>query len=87
MALAPEQVDAIVGILNSTAAGANPVPAIRAALPGLTVSRCDALDMRGEAVFQKLAGHQLFLVDTRDHCWRIVTDPAQASGVVVAADD
>lgn len=87
MALAPDTVDAVLGILNTTAAGANPVPAIRAAFPGLTVSRVDALDMRGESVFQQLAAFQLFLVDTSDHCWKIVTDPAAASGVVVTAKD
>lgn len=87
MALAPETVDAVLGILNTTAAGANPVPAIRAACPGITASRVDALDLRGETCFQVLDAFQLFLVDTRDHCWKIVTDPADASGVVVAAKD
>lgn len=87
MALAPEQIDNIVGILSATAAGQNPVPAIRQAWPGMMVSRCDALDMRGETVFRNLDTFQLFLVDASDHCWRIVDQPEQATGVVVAAKD
>jgi len=26
----------------------------------------------------------LFLVDASDHCWRITSDPAQATGIVLA---
>jgi len=28
----------------------------------------------------------LFLVDASDHCWRITSDPASATGIVLARD-
>jgi hypothetical protein len=40
--------------------------------------------MGPEVPYRQLAGADLYLVDGRDHCWRITTDPGFATGVVLA---
>jgi hypothetical protein len=84
MALTPQQLDGIGQLLVSLAPDINPLPALRASLPGLAVSRCDASDMRGETAFRLAGAYQVFLVDTASHCWRMVDNPDHASGVVIA---
>lgn len=66
-------------------AAANPLGDFRKNFPGLSLTRCDAQDMSGEAAFREYAKYELYLVDGRDHCWRITDDPAAATGIVVAA--
>ncbi len=83
MSLSAAQLTTLAEVL-AAAPDANPLPALRQALPGLAVTRCDAEDMRGEQAFDRVAGFLLYLVDTASHCWRIVGEPAQASGVVIA---
>jgi hypothetical protein len=85
MTLSPEQLSGLERLLLAVDAGANPLPQIRAGFPGISVSRCDADDMRGESPYRHSGGYDLFLVDTSNHCWRIVDDPLAASGVVIAA--
>jgi hypothetical protein len=85
MALSPEQLSGVENLLQTREAGANPLPQIRAGFPGLLVTRCDAEDMRGEAPYRRSGAYDLFLVDTSNHCWRIIDDPQAASGVVIAA--
>lgn len=63
----------------------NPLADFRKRFPGLSLTRCDAQDMSGEAAYREYAGFNLYLVDGRDHCWRITDDPAAATGFVVAA--
>jgi len=52
--------------------------------PGLSFTRCDAADLSEEPFFRRYAGFDLYLVDGRSHCWRITSDPARATGVVIA---
>lgn len=85
MALAPEQLRGVESLLQASATGINPLPQIRAGFPGLLVTRCDAEDMRGEAPYRRSGGYDLFLVDTSNHCWRVIDDPQAASGLVIAA--
>ena len=40
--------------------------------------------MSEEAPFRRLVNADLYLVDGRQHCWRITRDPAIATGVVFA---
>jgi len=49
------------------------------------VAGCEAEDMRGETPFCRLPSFDLFLVDAASHCWNLVPDPVDASGVIVAA--
>jgi hypothetical protein len=52
--------------------------------PALTLTRCDAADVDAEIPFREYPGVSLFLVDAHDHCWRITSDPARATGIVLA---
>jgi hypothetical protein len=56
----------------------------RQRFPWLSVTRCDASDMDAETPFRVYPGLRLFLVDASDHCWRITSDPALATGIVLA---
>ena len=85
MALTSAQVQGIESLLLASASGINPLPQIRAGFPGLQATRCDADDMRGESPYRRSGGYDLFLVDTSNHCWKIVDDPQLAGGVVIAA--
>jgi len=85
MALSQEQLDQVGALLLHVAPGANPLPELRAAFPGLVFSRCDASDMSGETAVARAGSYDLFLVDNSEHCWRIVSDPHSAGGVVIAA--
>lgn len=87
MPLTPQQLDGLDQLLVPLAPAVNPVPLIRAGFPGLSVSRCDASDMRGETPYRRAGDYDVFLVDTASHCWRIVDDPQDAGGVVIAVHD
>lgn len=84
MALTTAQLDAIAGLLASAAPTANPLATLRQGIDGVTFSRCARADMSGEAPFRRLPSCDLHLVDTAGHCWRLVADPAEASGVILA---
>ena len=75
----------IDGLLANPAAGGNPLPDFRGTFPGLSLTRCDAFDMRDEQVFREYPAFNLYLVDGRDHCWHITRDLTAATGIVVAA--
>ena len=68
-----------------TPAAGNPLAEFRTRFPGLSLTRCDASDMSTEQAFREYPAFNLYLVDGRDHCWRVTHDPAAATGVVVAA--
>jgi hypothetical protein len=85
MALSVRETGAIAGVVAIAAPGVDPVAALRLEFPGLMVSRCDALDMRDETPFHTTPTFDLYLVDTSSHCWRVVVDPNEASGVIVAS--
>lgn len=74
----------IDGLLASPPAAANPLADFRTRFPGLSLTRCDASDMSSEQAFREYPKFKLYLVDGRDHCWRITDDPAAATGIVVA---
>lgn len=75
----------IDGLLAAPPAEANPLANFRQNFPGLSLTRCDATDMSGEAAFREYPKFNLYLVDGRDHCWHLTDDPASATGIVVAA--
>ena len=56
----------------------------RRRFPRLSLTRCDVSDMDAETAFRVYPGMSLFLVDASDHCWRITSDPSQATGIVLA---
>jgi hypothetical protein len=84
MTIAPAQVTEIDAALASASADAKTVASLRELAPGLMVTRVDALDMRDETPFRIYEKVSLFLVDGRDHCWKITQDPASATGIALA---
>lgn len=57
--------------------------ALRARLPEIALLRCDAGDLLEEP-YRRFAGVDLHLVDSRDHCTVMTSDPMRATGVLVA---
>jgi hypothetical protein len=84
MSLSTEQLEAITGLLLRSQPGSNPLPALRREILGISIAGCDAEDMRGETPFRRLPTCDLFLVNSARHCWSLVADPGDASGVIVA---
>ena len=74
----------IDGLLATPPEG-NPLADFRKNFPGLSLTRCDAQDMSGEQAYREYPRFNLYLVDGRDHCWRITDDLAAATGIVVAS--
>ena len=83
--ITPDDLVRIDDLLATPSTGGNPLTDFRGAFPGLSLTRCDAFDMRDEQAFREYPAFNLYLVDGRDHCWHITDDPAAATGVVVAA--
>jgi hypothetical protein len=65
-------------------ADASGLAEFRGRFPSLSPTRCDASDIDAETPYREYPGLSLFLVDAHDHCWRITSDPARATGIVVA---
>jgi hypothetical protein len=84
MSVSAESLVAIGDLLESAGAGAATVAELRRRFPGLTVTRCDAHDVVDETPFQTFAGCNLYLLDGRDHCFKITSDPAAATGLVLS---
>lgn len=84
MALLAQQIDAVGQALLAAPAPGSPVARLRVDFPGLALSQCDASDVRGETPFLQAGAYDLFLVATDQHCWRLVGDLQQASGVLIA---
>lgn len=84
MGLSTEQIDRMSRLAAASSGAREAAAALRSAYPGLRVSRVDALDMRGETPVRRLPRCDLFLVDSRSHCWTVTCDPQAASAVVVA---
>lgn len=57
--------------------------ALRLKFPHLAFIRCDASDVT-ETPFRSFPAFDLHLLDSTDHCAQITTDPARATGVVLA---
>ena len=83
--ISQEDLSRIDELLVAPPAGGNPLAEFRSRFPGLSLTRCDASDMSSEAAFREYPKFNLYLVDGRDHCWRVTHDPAAATGIVVAA--
>lgn len=56
----------------------------RSRFPGKSLTRCERSDMGAEEPFRRFVALDLYLVDAREHCWRITADPEAATGVVLA---
>lgn len=56
---------------------------LRRRFPGRSFTRCDDSDMT-DTPYRSFERLNLYLVDARDHCVQVTTDPAVATGVVLA---
>ena len=59
------------------------VAGVRHRFPSLTITRCDASDVDTETPVLTVDRFSVFLVDGSDHCWRLTTDAARATGLVL----
>ncbi len=89
MGLGADELAAIDELLAAESASASSDHAgaradFRRRFPRLSLTRCDVSDMDAENPFRVYPGMSLFLVDASDHCWRITSDPSQATGIVLA---
>ena len=85
MTISLDQFENIASLLVQFPRGENPVPAVRASYPELAISRCDADDMREEKPLCRAGDFDVFLVDTSNLCWKIINEPATATGLILAA--
>ncbi|WP_159726222.1 hypothetical protein [Methylosinus sp. Ce-a6] len=84
MPIATEQLEAIDATLATAAADQAAVSALKQVAPGLSAMRCDKADIQDETPFRSYEKCDLFLIDGRDHCVKITSDPSIATGLVVA---
>jgi len=85
MGLSSDQIEQISGLAAASPGAREAAASLRSAYPELRVTRVDAMDMRGETPVRRLPRCDLFLVDSRSHCWTVTGDP-QAATVVVVVD-
>lgn len=86
MSVGAEELRAIDAALATSAADGSAVAALRRLAPGLTVTRCDAADLREETPFRAYTRCALYLLDGREHCAKITSDPARATGLVLVSN-
>jgi hypothetical protein len=84
MPFTASEVDQIAALLSGDQAAPEVLAAFRSRFPGRSLTRCDASDMSAELPLRRLANADLYLVSGRNQCWQITTDPAIATGVVLA---
>ena len=84
MPLMIEQIDTVTALLVSADPTGHPLATLRQRMAGISFSRCDRADMSGETPYRRLPSCDLYLVDTAGHCWRLVSDPIEASGFILA---
>ncbi len=89
MGLGIDELGAIEELLGtepvaSSGGDAQALAGFRRRFPRLSVTQCDASDVDIETPFRVYPGVSLLLVDASDHCARFTSDPARATGIVVA---
>lgn len=83
MALNDEDLGVIGEMLASAPADGQVFLALRQRFPGLSWTRCDASDVV-ESPFRTFGAYDIHLMDAADHCVTITSDPARATGIVLA---
>lgn len=82
MSLSPDDIATITGLLAEAGPGPAAAQEIRKRYPKLAITRCDASDVT-EDPYAVAGSFDLHLLDTRDHCVQLTTDPACATGLVL----
>ena len=83
MALGPDELKVIDGVLSAPDADAGVFAQLRSRFPHLSWTKCDASDVP-ETPFRTYSRFEVHLVDRSDHCVEITADPARATGIVLA---
>jgi hypothetical protein len=85
MGLSADDMSVLSGLGNAAPDVAALAAAARARWNGLRVTVVDALDVRGETPALETASADVFLLGSDGHCWSMTSDPAAASGLMLAA--
>ena len=84
MALSADDLAQIEELLAAPDADTRAFHELRRRFPELSLTRCDASDLDAEAPYREYGRFNLYLVDGGEHCWRLTSDPEQATGLVLA---
>lgn len=84
MAISADALNQIRSLLEGDGPVAERIASLRKALPGVSLTRCDASDMDAETPVLETAGFDVYLIDTSEHCVRITTQPDAATGLIIA---
>ena len=82
MTIGAEELARIETLLGGEDA-ANAPAQLKALFPKLSLTRADPSDMGVEEAYREFPAFTLYLVDGRDHCWHITTDPSLATGLLL----
>lgn len=85
MGLSADDMSVLSGLGNAAPDVATLAAAARARWNGLRVTVVDAVDVRGETPVLETASARVFLLGSDGHCWSMTTDPAAATGLMLAA--
>ena len=77
-------IEELLAVESASAQDGSALAGFRQRFPNVSLTRCDLSDIDSETPLRVYAGISLFLVDSSDHCARITSDVARATGIVVA---
>jgi len=83
MAVDVDELREIDRMLSTPDVGAHAFAELRRRFPHLSWTRCDASDVI-EAPFRSYPVFDIHLLDSADHCSQITSDPARATGIILA---
>ncbi len=84
MAIEASAIAQLVALLDALPPATNPRVSLLKHFPDWTISCCDAEDMRDEVPHCQAGRYTVFLLDSREHCWRMTDALDMATGVVLA---
>lgn len=82
--IAEERLDQITEIVRRAGLNAQTVSALRAAFTEIHFTHCSDDDIGVGQPARSADGFNLYLVDGREHCLVLTSDPQNATGVVLA---
>lgn len=83
MAMNAEDLQAIEVLFADAGPEMESIAALRRKFPHLSWTECDDSDV-AETPFRSYARVDIHLLNSKDHCAQITSDPAGATGVIVA---
>jgi hypothetical protein len=81
------QIEAVTALLEAQGPVERLVPALRRAFPALHFTWCLDDEVQGPEPVRRLPGCNLYLLEGRGHCLGLTSDPAAATGLVLAGCD